>query len=131
MRLAPQFCDWASQLVQLAYIGTKRGSGNCRPRGLLIRKSSVRVTHALPPNLALENQALASDRGAFFSSVARVCRRQKLAFAGKLPERKNPGQAISIFRMESGNGLISQRGVHWRAPQATLLRYNFIFSYPR
>jgi integrase len=40
---------------------------------------------------------------------------QKLAFAGKLPERKNPDQAISIFRMESGMAYISQRGEYWRA----------------
>lgn len=53
--------------------------------------------------------------GAFFSSIARVCRRQKLAFAGKLPERKNPDQAISTFRMESGMAYISQRGEYWRA----------------
>ena len=73
--------------------------------GLLIRRSSVRVTHAPPKNSVVGNQALASDRGAFFSSIARVCRRQKLAFVGKLPERKNPDQAISTFRMESGNGI--------------------------
>ena len=42
-------------------------------------------------------------------------RRQKLAFAGNLPERKNPDQAISIFRMESGMAYISQRGEFWRA----------------
>jgi hypothetical protein len=44
-----------------------------------------------------------------------VGRWQKLAFAGKLPERKNPDQAISIFRMESGMAYISQRGEYWRA----------------
>jgi integrase len=44
-----------------------------------------------------------------------VCGGQKLAFAGKLPERKNPDQAISIFRMESGMAYISQRGEYWRA----------------
>jgi hypothetical protein len=51
----------------------------------------------------------------FFSTVARVERRQKLAFAGKLPEQKNPAQANPIFRMESGMAYISQRGAYWRA----------------
>lgn len=42
-------------------------------------------------------------------------RRQKLAFAENLPERKNPDQAISIFRMDSGMAYIGQRGEYWRA----------------
>jgi hypothetical protein len=44
-----------------------------------------------------------------------VARRQKLPFAGNLPERKNPDQANSPFRMESGMAYISQRGAYWRA----------------
>jgi integrase len=44
-----------------------------------------------------------------------VARRQKLPFAGNLPERKNPDQANSTFRMESGMAYISQRGAYWRA----------------
>ena len=40
---------------------------------------------------------------------------QKLAFAEKLPEQKNPDQANPIFRMESGMAYISQRGAYWRA----------------
>jgi hypothetical protein len=53
--------------------------------------------------------------GAFFSSVVQAARRQKLPFAGNLPERKNPYHANSTFRMESGMAYISQRGAYWRA----------------
>jgi hypothetical protein len=44
-----------------------------------------------------------------------IARRQKLPFVGNMPERKNPDQANSTFRMESGMAYISQRGAYWRA----------------
>lgn len=40
-----------------------------------------------------------------FLSLARARSRAKPIFAEKLPEQKTPGQAISIFRMGSGNRL--------------------------
>ncbi|MBB5447878.1 MULTISPECIES: site-specific integrase [unclassified Paraburkholderia] len=50
-----------------------------------------------------------------FFRLSYVLRRQKLAFAGNLPERNNPDQANSTFRMGIWMAYISQRGAYWRA----------------
>jgi hypothetical protein len=45
----------------------------------------------------VENEALASNRGAFFSPLAIACAARNLAFAGNLPEFENPDQAFSLM----------------------------------
>ncbi|MFM0209414.1 hypothetical protein PQQ96_18585 [Paraburkholderia sediminicola] len=50
----------------------------------------------------------------FFRLQETCAGRQKLAFAGIPPERKNPDQAIYYFAWESGMAYISQRGAYWR-----------------
>ncbi len=84
---------------------------------LLIRWSLIRIQYGLPKDLCLhgqENQTLTRNRGALFR-LSYVLRHQKLAFAGNLPERNNPDQANSTFRMGIWMAHISQRGACWRA----------------
>ncbi len=69
--------------------------------GLLIRRSSVRVTHAPPPTSAVENQALASDRGAFFfvysprvqTSKTGLCRKTAGTEESR-PSESNPSHMV-------------------------------------
>ena len=50
-----------------------------------------------------------------FFVLSHVHRRQKLAFAGNLPEFENPDQAFNNDLWSFEMGYISQRGAYWRA----------------